>query len=382
VTIAERAPEKGTPEKSSPEQRTLDAKFSNPMAKLLLARQWENQHLVAVDPSGPSLAAVRMLAKTFVRPNIEGIEVKAPIFILGTPRCGSTMMQEILSCHDRVAYFTMAMDQFQDPKLFRAVDWSQRAFGLDVRGERYLQDSIMVDSNSPSEAMRFWGEVLRMDPFGFAFNPLRKTDLTADELDRIYTTLRHVISVSIKRGGDRFLNKSPALVGQPLLIRDLFPDAKFIHLVRDGRMVANSMLKLYKLQRAQDIKVNHPVFNKDNPFVPYPRVPGLEAAVQQWGLEDVRTTATVWDSAVKYVNSVKSEMANFYELRYEDFCANPRVELSKLFDFCELPTPGAGAAAVEEKLRNVGVVRHKNSYGDFDVVEQIAGESLRQYGYL
>lgn len=372
MTIAQNAP-----------ARTLaPAQYTGLMARLLLRRQWENQHLVAVDPSGPSLAVVRLLSRTFVKPDIRGVAVKAPIFILGTPRCGSTMMQEILSAHDRVAYFTTAMDQFQDPTLFRAVDWSRRAFKLDVRGERYLEDSIMVDGNSPSEAMRFWGETLRMDPFSFAFNPLRLRDLSDEEILRIHTTLRHVISVFRERGSDRFLNKSPALVAQPLLIRDLFPDAKFIHLVRDGRMVANSMLKLYKLQRAQDIKVNHPVFNKDRPFVPYPRVPGLEAAVEKYGLEDVRTTATVWDSACKYIDSVRGEMANFYELRYEDFLANPRTELSKLFDFCELPEPRSGREAIEAKLANVGVVHHKNSYGSFDVVEDVAGDSLRRFGYL
>lgn len=364
-----------------PAKRSDHAQYSGLMAKLLLSRQWENQHLVAVDPSGPSLAFVRMLSKTFLRPDISGIEVKAPIFILGTPRCGSTMMQEILSCHERVAYFTTAMDQFQDPQLFRALDWSRRTFNLDVRGERYLQDSIIVDGNSPSEAMRFWGETLRMDPFSYAFNPLRLRDLSDPEVERIYTTLKHVISVFRTRGSDRFLNKSPALVAQALLIRDLFPDAKFIHLVRDGRMVANSMLKLYKLQRAQDIKVNHPLF-KDRPFVPYPRVPALEAAIDQYGLEDVRTTAMVWDSAVRYVESVRSELPNFHELRYEDFLKSPREELRKLFDFCELAEPVGGAAAIDEKLRKVGVVHHKNSYGSFDVVEEIAGESLRRYGYL
>jgi len=350
-------------------------------AKMLLTRQWENQHIVPLEPPKSRVAALRLLAKTFLPTDTTGVEIRAPIFILGTPRCGSTMMQELLACHDRIAFFTHSMDQFPEPDLFRAVDWARRKFGLDVRGERYLKDSIIVDGGSPSEAMRFWAECLTLDPFKLAWPERRIGDLSKEQVDRVYDTIKHVIACFRERGSDRFLNKSPALLTEALLLQDLFPDAKFVHLVRDGRMVANSLIKLYKLQREQDLKVDHPMF-KDQPFVPYPRVPGLPEAAGQWGLEDIRTTATVWDSAIKYVNAVKPQLNNFFEVRYEDVCASPREQLERVFEFCELPALGSGRKEFEERLAKVGVVHHKNNYGDFSVVEDIAGDSLRQYGYI
>jgi hypothetical protein len=47
-----------------------------------------------------------------------------------------------------------------------------------------------------------------------------------------------------------------------------------------------------------------------------------------------------------------------------------------------LPPARAGAAAIDAKLANVGVLNHKNSYSKFDVVEEIAGDSLRRFGYI
>lgn len=350
-------------------------------AKMLLSRQWENQHIVPLEPSPSKVAMLRMLSKTFLPTDITGIEIKAPIIILGTPRCGSTMLQELMSTHDKIAYFTQAMDQFQDPTLYRAVDWARRTFGLDVRGERYLKDSVMVDATSPSEAMRFWAECLNLDPFSLTWPPRRKGDLSKEQTDRIYNTLKHVIAAFKERGSDRFLNKSPALLTEALLLQDLFPDARFVYLVRDGRMVANSMVKLYKLQREQDLKVNHPMF-KDKPFVPYPRVPGLQEAADKFGLEDIRTTATVWDSSVKMINEVKPQLKHFHYIRYEDLCASPRKEMQRIFDFCELPEITTGKEAYEDRIAKVGVIHHKNKYGGFDVIEEIAGDSLRQHGYL
>lgn len=355
--------------------------YRNLASRMLLTRQWENQHIVPLEQPKSRVAMMRFLSRTVLRPRAEGIEIKAPIFILGTPRCGSTMLQELMACHDATAYFTHSMDVFPDPDLFRAVDWTRRHLGLDVRGERYLKDSIIVDGSSPSEAMRFWGECLNLDPFQLQWPERRVADLTQEQVQRIYTTVRHVLACFRERGSTRFMNKSPALLTEALLLQDLFPDARFVHLVRDGRMVANSLLKLYHLQRQQDIKVDHPLF-KERPFVPYPRVPGLAEAAARFGLEDIRTTAAVWDSAVRLVAAMRPRLKHFYEVRYEDILADPRQEMRRIFEFCELPTIGSGAAAYEERLSKVGVIHHKNSYGDFDLVESIAKDGLRRHGYL
>lgn len=355
--------------------------YRNLASRLLLSRQWKNQHLIPLEQPLPLKMLVRAMSLSMMRGKIDDIQIKAPIFIIGTPRCGSTMLQEILSTHEDIAYFTHAMDVFADPRTFKAADWLRRTLRLDVRGERYLKDSVMVDGSSPSEAMRFWGECLKFEPFSLAPRRMRASDLQQQDIDRLYDGIKHVIDCFRESGGHRFLNKSPALLTEILLLQDLFPDARFVYLIRDGRMVANSLLKLYRLQREQDLKTKHPLF-KDQAFVPYPRVAGLSEYAAQYGLEDVRTTAHVWDASVKFINDVRPQIRNFHEVRYEDVLASPRSEINRIFKFCGLPKIKRGKPKLDGLLAKVGVLHHKNSYGSFDVVESIAGDSLRQYGYL
>ena len=51
-----------------------------------------------------------------------------------------------------------------------------------------------------------------------------------------------------------------------------------------------------------------------------------------------------------------------------------------LHEFLKLPSPKN--EAYRQQIEQVGVIHHRNRYGGFDVVESIAGDSLRQYGYL
>ncbi|MEC9358063.1 MAG: sulfotransferase [Pseudomonadota bacterium] len=352
--------------------------YRNLASRLLLSRQWKSQHAV---PAGepPSARLMKLLSHSLLKADTRGIEIEAPVFIIGTPRCGSTMMMQLLATNERIAYFTHTMNMFRDPRTFYAVEWLRRKLRLDVRGERYLRDSVYVDGSSPSEAMGFWGEALDMDPCTLSRSPRRIDDFAPERIDWIRDSIRQVIACSRERGARRFLSKCPALLTEVLLLQDIFPDARFIYLVRDGRMVANSLLKLFRRQREQDIKVAHPLF-REQPFVPYPRVPALEQAADEYGLDDLRTTATVWDDSVKLMNQLRPQLKHCYEVRYEDVLHNPREQMRLIHEFCKLPLPNN--EAYRQQIAQVGVIHHSNRYGGFDVVESIADDSLRQYGYL
>ena len=161
------------------------AEYANWLSRVLLAQQFANQHLVSLDVPPWRTAAIRMVSRV-LRPSIDDIEIKAPIFIVGTPRCGSTMMQEILSCHERVAYVTHAMDSARDPRTFYATELLRKRLKLNVEGERYLKDSIIVNAGTPAEAMRFWAEALKLDPFALTWPEQTLDDFTSEDIEHIY----------------------------------------------------------------------------------------------------------------------------------------------------------------------------------------------------
>jgi hypothetical protein len=355
--------------------------FSNLASRFLLQRFWREQHLIPRDPPKSWMFFLRLLGRSVLRADVSGIEIRAPIFIIGTPRCGSTMLHEILSCHERVAYITHSMDLFKEPEVFYAAEWLRRKLNLNVKGERYLGDSVQVDASSPSEGMCFWGQFLRRDPFDLSWTPRSLSDFSAKEIEGAIHYLKHVIFCFRDRGADRFLNKSPALVTEVELIHQIFPDARFIHLVRDGRMVANSMIKLYRRQLAQDTRTQHPLF-KDRPLIPYPRVPRLAEYLDQWGPEDLHTTAHIWNDCVTYIDAIKDRLPHFHEMRFEDLLERPDDEMGKLLQACDLPPPATGAAAYRARISRIGKIQHKNVYSGFETVETIAADNLSRYGYL
>lgn len=109
-------------------------------------------------------------------------------------------------------------------------------------------------------------------------------------------------------------------------ITRLFPHAKFIHLIRDGRAEAASW-------RKWAIKTGKPDQT-------------IEGAARQW---------------VKYLDAIKkakNHMKNYEEIRYEDLCKNEDYFVSKNFKWKKEMTP--------EEVK---------------IVEEIEGEWLKELGY-
>jgi hypothetical protein len=61
-------------------------------------------------------------------------------------------------------------------------------------------------------------------------------------------------------------------------VQHIFPDGKYVHIVRDPRNCANSMRKLYHKEQEQLAFIRsqrkHGTYD-DREFIPYPRVPKL-----------------------------------------------------------------------------------------------------------
>ena len=114
-------------------------------------------------------------------------------------------------------------------------------------------------------------------------------------------------------GASRWMEKTPANIYCFMEIRSLFPSAKFVHIVRDGRDAAVSYFR-----------------RSNDPFY----------AVSRWYY------ATL--TGIQY-----RRWPNYYELRYEDLVEDPASELRRLCDFLDEPySPDLlkPSTALEEKL--------------------------------
>ncbi len=142
---------------------------------------------------------------------------ESPIFIVGCPRSGTTLLRNLLRSHPRVTFpaeshFIPAFYRgYGDPHSDReAIDLARRILGL--------------------EWIRRWN--LTLDPVAFA-----RDRSFRQVISRLYEAWAR------QENKPRWGDKTPHYVTDIGALVELFPAGKVIHIVRDGRDVALSWLK-------------------------------------------------------------------------------------------------------------------------------------------
>lgn len=362
----------------------IQAHYSSFIARVTLRRFFRDQWIIPEAPPRIERFLQWYERRRMVIDTTE-IALDRPIFFLSMPRCGSSMLQDLMSAHPNVAYITNMMHQFR--RSFCAAEHFRQHLGLDVEGERFIRDSVEVSSASPADPVGTWGDWLGLDPYSLEYSDPRADQLGTAAKDRIAEDIRRVIWCFDHSGRRRFMCKTPAFLPHMRLLNDLFPDAKFIHLVRDARMSANSLVKLYRRTNEQLSAIrtrsrNRSMREDRRPFIPYPRLPRLADYVDEYGADDIRTAANLWRDGVNYFEERKGELGHYLEVRYEDVVANPRSEIEGIFEFCELEAVPASNEQFWGALSQVGAVRHTNSYGRLAEIGEICAPEMRRYGYL
>ena len=154
----------------------------------------------------------------------------APLIIVGTGRCGSTILHQMLARHPQLAFLVPHVDQNpSQPALNSLVlDWLDSPAG---------RNSELRASIAPAEAWRFWDHYV--PGFSRPFRDLKADDVTV----KVIESLHRVVPKLLTEKRTRLLVK---LTGWTRIgfIKEVFPDAKVLHLVRDPRAVAASLLSV------------------------------------------------------------------------------------------------------------------------------------------
>jgi hypothetical protein len=358
-----------------------EIQFKNWQSRLFLSSIARQQPILAGRFPSPIMGFLRWYERVVLRPDLAAYRVDRPIFVLGLPRSGTTMLQDTLCRHPQIAYINNTMNRF--PDVLCAVDHFRKRLGLDFEIERYLVDSVPVSPGGPSDALSFWSRWFDVDPYSLEYRDIQAKDLPADARAAMHETIRKVIWCY----GDprmRFFNKVIQCTTYVDMLRDLFPDARFVHIIRDPRMTANSMVKLVKLEVQHQKEFGLYRLDPEQGeqfFIPYPRFPRLVEYIRTYGLTDLRTTAHIWQEVMDLVDDARERCPHFHEVRYEDLLEQPESELGRILDFCELAPVSRDNEYYWGKVRQIGTIHHERSYGEFGVVEEICREGMMRHGY-
>lgn len=170
---------------------------------------------------------------------IETLSVKKPVFILGLPRSGTTLLLNLLSKSSEFCYQTYA----DMPFVLTPLLWSRfrKKFGKQaIIQQRSHGDGINISLEAPEafEEMLFK-----------AWYPQRYSEDVLAEGDEIYSEQficffkKHIAKLMLRDNKQRYLSKNNANIGRLRFLRQSFPDARLIAVYRSPLDQATSLLK-------------------------------------------------------------------------------------------------------------------------------------------
>ena len=285
--------------------------------------------------------------------------------VFGAPRSGTTFLMEVLDtlgeaeCVTGNLFPTALLHLAATPQPTETREVLERGLRAGLRD--YLSSSAYY---SRAAAMRKWWAASR-DP-----RDLRPA-LAGRRRERV------------------LIYKEPFISFCPELVWDALPDARLVYLVRDGRDVADSLLRKYDAlsdTRLADVESNEtPIVRRSGTLlVPW----WVERGAEQAFIEADQYVRAIWIWA-----AMVSRAQDFLErpdvqasgrvltVRYEDLVADPLGQGSALIDFLGMRMgPRTGAALGDGHQRSLGVYR-KRPAATIQHAEEIAGAALRRSGY-
>jgi Sulfotransferase family len=246
-----------------------------------------------------------------------------------------------------------------------------------------LDDRLVFVVGSPRSGTTFLAGAIGSLP-GFVdlgeVAPLKAAvpELAALEPNEAARRLRRILAVARRVGlvgAVRAVEQTPELAHLLSAIALAYPEARIVHIVRDGRDVVCSLLEKPWLRpaeaKADDAGVAYGSYARF--WVEPERRPEFEAA------SDARRAAWAWR---RYVTAARSFPTPVLELGYERVVEDPTAAAAQLSSY--LDAPGDALAEALTRAHGSSVGRFRVDLDDEQLGEVVAeaGDLLRELGYL
>jgi omega-hydroxy-beta-dihydromenaquinone-9 sulfotransferase len=288
------------------------------------------------------------------------MKITKPIFIVGTGRCGSTVFHRLLATHPRLMWLSGFSLRYPRKPVWNR--WAVTAMGNPLL-RRLLGGTIR-----PGECYRFW------DTYAYGFSEPCRDLLRSDVTPRVKKQVLAALEPMLTARRNRLLVK---ITGWPRIgfLNEIFEDAKFIHIVRDGRAVASSLL--------------HVNFWRGW-YGPQGWRAGLLSPDDQaaWEASDHSFAALAgieWRIQMRAIQAARQALDPdlFFEVKYESFCEQPLETYRRVLEFAELPS----SSELEREVKAASIRSTSSRWrddlttGQQTMLNNLLREDLFRYGY-
>jgi hypothetical protein len=222
--------------------------------------------------------------------------VDRPIFIIGSPRSGTSVFSRYFGQHPQLA------------------NWSEGHFLFDPAYLRQTNEHRWTEK----DISRYGARRIRSNVYWFT----------------------RYISLRQRLRDARFTNKLPRNTLRVPWLLEIFPDALFIHIIRDGRAVVRSMIRVMERQRKQN-----------RTLADFARPPGWQ---EYYRKDPYEAHARQWDGIERTVQADLAQIdpARIYRTKYEEFILRTRRIMADASGQFGLRTDDASTACWPEHLEN------------------------------
>jgi hypothetical protein len=306
--------------------------------------------------------------------------VERPIFFIGMPRSGTTIMFEVFAAHPDLGWFSQYFNRLSRfpslALLSRIADIDPRLRRRSERSDqrRRLSNYLRV---GPSEAYFAWK---RYSGSKFLDDFLVDTRASAEERARLHATISRILRY---QGKSRFAAK---VTGPPRIgyLTSLFGDARFVHVIRDARAVVQSLMRVPFWRDTSRLREPawHNGLTRDELDI-----------WERLGRSPLALAALEWRAVIRTARREASQLGRessqlasdrYREVRYEDFVSDPHAVLDQLISFCHLRQCAAPHEFLDMRfeLRNMNrQSRDGFSAAEMRLFDEVAGDLLVELGY-
>ena len=294
-----------------------------------------------------------------------------PVFILGHWRSGTTFVHNVMACDKHFGYVTTYQTVFPhlmmwgQPFFKKVMSWlmpdKRPTDNMELAVDLPQEEEFALSNMMPYNFYNFW--FLPKYTQEYAEKYLLFNDITPEELKVFEQTFIKMIKIALwNTHGTQFLSKNPPHTGRVKELVKMFPNAKFIYLMRNPYTVFESTRSFFT-------NTIHPLQLQD-----------ISAAELESNILSVY--AKLYH---KYeADKTCIPQGNLIEVKFEDFEADAMGMTEQIYKSLNIPGWEESREAIEKYVGGKkGYKKNKYKYDDRTVklVQDNWGFALNDWGY-